>query len=441
MNPSMAEGRVVSVIGAGYVGLVTSVGLATLGQTVEVIETQPERLESLRRGVVPIHEPGVQAALDELSGSGRLTFAAAPTRVADVTLICVGTPIDDAGNSDLSQLRAALHELGAGATVQGPIVIRSTMPPGATRRVVAEFGLPRELVLSNPEFLRQGTALADFLHPSRIVLGHFPEATPATISIVADLFRVIEAPLIVVDVTAAELIKNGANAFLALRLSFANELAALCEELGTDVGPVLEAMVRDPRLMSLAVQPGYGFGGSCLPKELMVLTATGAELGLPMQVTRSASDANESHQRRLVERIESAVGPLRGRRIGVLGLAFKAGTDDVRSSPALAVASGLIDAGAHVRAYDPHASSNAARVVPALEIVASAEAAAQDADVLAILTEWPEFKDLDLDRIKAVMAQPLIIDGRRLLDPERVREAGIRYLATGSADEPRMTAT
>jgi UDPglucose 6-dehydrogenase len=422
----------VLVVGAGYVGLVTAVGLAGLGHRVHLVEIRRDRLEMLRRGIPPIHEAGLPEALTAALTSGALTVSAEPTAAAAVALVCVGTPIGADGRSDLSELRAALSGLVPYLGPGVPLVVRSTVPPGSTRLAVEWSGVPPRRVFTNPEFLRQGTALDDFRRPSRIVIGRFPDADPAALALVESLYDGIDAPRLVVDVAAAELIKNGANAFLALKLSFANEIASLSEEYGADVDEVIGGIALDPRIGSQYMRPSFGFGGSCLPKELQALAAAGAARGLSMDVTMAASSANAAQQARFGERIESVVGGLGGRRIGLLGLAFKAGTDDVRESPALAVAAQMLDAGASVRAYDPQAGVNARAALPGLDIAASAAEALDGADAAVIGTEWPEFAALDWSALRDRMARPVVLDGRRILDARRMRELGFRYEAVGS---------
>ena len=426
--------RRITIIGAGYVGLVTAAGLAGLKHFVEVVETRPDRLAALQAGRVPIHEAGLQEAFSQAVAAGRLTVAAAPGVDAEVILVCVGTPIGNDGHTDLSQLRGALDQFRGPLDHGVPLVIRSTLPPGATRLVVEWTGMPSARILTNPEFLRQGTALADFLNPTRIVIGRFLDADAETIDLVLGLYDRLAGPRLVVDVASAELIKNGANAFLALKLSFANEMAILAEVYGAEIGDVLAGITLDPRIGSKYMQPSFGFGGSCLPKELTALALAGTTRGLPMHVTSAASAANASSQARFAERIETALGGLAGRTVGILGLAFKAGTDDVRDSPALGVAARLLAVGARVRAFDPEAGENARRELPGLEIAPTAVDALAGVDVAVIATEWPEFARLDWATIRSTMRTPLIVDGRRLLDPDELRQLGFRYLAVGSPD-------
>lgn len=425
-------GHRIIVVGAGYVGLVTAVGLASVGHRVELVETRPDRLAALRAGRSPIHESGVPEALSQSLADGRLTIADSPGLDAEIVMVCVGTPIGPDGRSDLSQLDVALRSLAGIMDRGAALVVRSTLPPGSTRLVAEWTGLPTSRILTNPEFLRQGTALEDFLHPTRIVIGHFADADPAAIDLVASLFSDFGAPVLVVDVAAAELIKNGANAFLALKLSFANEMAGLAEEYGTDIDQVIAGIALDPRIGGQYLRPGLGFGGSCLPKELVALAVAGEDRDLRMHVTRAASDANAAQQRRFADRIDAAVGGVRGRTVALLGLAFKAGTDDVRDSPALGVARELLSRGARVRAFDPAAAANAARELPELEIVESAEEALDDADVAVIATEWPAFKSIDWAAARDRLRRPLVVDGRRLLDRGAMVALGYDYLAVGT---------
>ncbi len=351
--------RPITVVGGGYVGLVSAVGLAGLGHSVRLVETGEARLAMLRAGRIPIHEAGLQEAFDAAVAAGRLAVSGSIETGAGMILVCVGTPIDEAGRSDLSQLDSALDAIRDGFGPDDILVIRSTLPVGGTRRSIAATRLPTARVFTNPEFLRQGTAVADFARPSRIVVGRFPDADPAALAAVVGLYDAIDAPRHVVDVEAAEIIKNGANAFLALKLSFTNEIASLCEEAGADVDEVLDGIGADPRIGRTYMQPSYGFGGSCLPKELATLAVAGRTLGLPMYVTTAAAEANLAAQARFAERIAATLDGPAGRTVGLLGLAFKAGTDDTRDSPALRLAGWLLDRGAIVRAYDPAAGPKA----------------------------------------------------------------------------------
>jgi UDPglucose 6-dehydrogenase len=428
-----------AVVGAGYVGAVTAVGLAGLGHRVLLVERDDRRLASLRAGRAPIHEPGLDDGIRTALQRGRLAFASRLTECATgVVFICVGTPIDEAGESDLGQVVDALEEVRT-LPDEATVVIRSTLPIGASR-ALAESGLvDTRRTFTNPEFLRQGTALADFLHPSRIVVGRYPDADERRLTDLLALFDALPGPRFIVDVVEAELIKNGANAFLALRLSFVNELAVLAEEYGGEIEQVLSAIAADPRVGSAYMRPSFGFGGSCLPKELKTLAAAGRARGLPMHVTAAASAANGAHMARFAARIERLLGGLDGQRIGLLGLAYKAGTDDVRASPALWLARTLLTKGAAVRAYDPLAGRHAVEAVPALAVASSIDEALDGADVAVVATEWPDFKAYDWSRATRLLRRPLVIDGRRILDGDAIRAAGLRFYAFGSPDDRLRT--
>jgi UDPglucose 6-dehydrogenase len=427
--------RTIVIIGAGYVGLVTAAGLAAPGNLIRLVEKGQRRLNALRTGRIPLHEEGLQAAFDAALGEKRLEILGAPPiETPDLVLVCVGTPIDDDGVSDLTQLRSAMFDVapmvGSGAT----LVIRSTLPVGTTQVVVAEAGLPSAQTFTNPEFLRQGTALADFRSPSRAVVGGFPDAEPDRLAGVVEALVPPGVPTLIVGVTEAEIIKNGANAFLALKLSFTNELAGLCERYGADVDVVLGGIGSDPRIGSTYLRASFGFGGSCLPKELRTIAAAGEQVGLPMHVTSAASEANASHQRRFVERVAAAAAGLEGRRVAVLGLAFKAGTDDIRSSPAMNVVRLLAEAGADVVAHDPEASANAALALPGLSLASTPLEALRGADVAVIATEWPVYRTLDWAAARDVMANPVVVDGRRLLDRALMMDLGFDLWTVGSPD-------
>ncbi len=422
------------VIGAGYVGLVSAVGFATMGHDVVVVERRSDRLEALRNGRVPIFEAGLQEAFGAAVAAGRLRVSDVPTGQPDFVMVCVGTPIGTDGRSDLSQLREALREVGGLLAAGTPLIIRSTLPPGSTDRAVQWAGVSPANVFANPEFLRQGTALADFMQPTRVVVGHFPDADPAIVSRVVGLYRPLGAPVLVMDIASAEIVKNGANAFLALKLSFANEIASLAEEFGANADLVLDGITSDPRIGRLYMKPGLGFGGSCLPKELRALAIAGMGRGLPMLVTNAASEANAAQMARFAGRIETITGGVSGRTVAMLGLAFKSDTDDVRDSPPLMVAKALIDRGAVVVGYDPQAGANAAASVPAIRLAATPMAALSGADVCVIGTEWPVFRDLDWAAARYVMRSPVVVDGRRLLDAEAMRRLGYRYATVGTPD-------
>jgi UDPglucose 6-dehydrogenase len=427
--------RAITVVGGGYVGLVTAVGMATVGHDVTLIETAPQRLEMLQAGRIPIHEAGLQAALTNAIRDGRIRVVGQhDDSPLGLVMVCVGTPIDDFGQLDLSQMEGALTAIAPHATGSTVLVIRSTLPVGSTPFVREWSGIGTERTFTNPEFLRQGTAYADFLNPTRVVIGQFADADPDARAVVLAALEPIPGPRLIVGVAEAELIKNAANAFLGLRLSYVNELAALCEEYGADVEAVLEGVCLDPRIGRAYMRPSFGFGGSCLPKELLTLANAGHVRGLSMHVTTAASDANEALQVRFADRIERALSGVGGRRIALLGLAFKAETDDVRASPALGIARRFLERGAEVVAYDPAAAPNALRALPQLCVVDDPYAALAGADACVIATEWPEFRELDWTRARELMAGSLVADGRRMLDVQEMIDLGFTYLAVGRPD-------
>jgi UDPglucose 6-dehydrogenase len=432
-TPETRAPRTIAVVGAGYVGLVSAVGLAQLGHTIELVETDPERLVDLRNGRVPFNEPGLQEAFEPVLASGDITVLDRTSRAtSEIILICVGTPIDDRGHADVSAVESVLSEIGA--LERQPItVVRSTTPVGTCQRLLRDGQVIDESrFFAVPEFLAQGTALRDFGSPHRVVIGSTASADRAALAALVEVFGFHGAPVRLVTLEEAELIKNGANAYLALKISFANELAGLAERAGADIGPVLETIGLDPRIGSTYMRASLGFGGSCLPKELQTIALSGLERGLPMHVTAAATEANLAQQRLFAERIDATLGGVAGRSIALLGLAFKAGTDDIRYSPAVGLARWLVGQGARVQAYDPAAATRAARAVPELVVHDTALDALDGAEVAIIATEWPEFESLDWARARTIMAIPLVIDGRRLLDPVAMRKLGFDYERVGS---------
>ena len=415
-----------AVVGAGYVGIATAVGLAERGRDIVLVEQDPDRLAALAVGRIPSHEPGLPDAYAIQHAAGRiLPSAEVPRDGLKLVVICVGTPVDDTGSTDVSQVARALDQAVPAMAAGAACVIRSTLPVGSAARLAGQAGVLPERLFVAPEFLRQGSALEDIRKPTRVVIGTFGEQPDPGRARPGDRAR-LRGPgrRLVMRSEEASLVKNASNVFLALRLTFANEVAGLAEDLGVDVGPVLEGIGYDPRIGHTYMRPSYGFGGSCLPKEVLNLSAAGLDRGLPMHLAGAVTDANADYQRRFARRIADAVGGLAGKRIALLGLAFKADTDDVRSSPALRLAARLLAEGADLRAHDPAAGENARRVLPDLVVVPTAEEALQGADAAVIATEWPIYRDLDWAALYATMRRPLIIDGRRLLPYARLRSLG-----------------
>jgi UDPglucose 6-dehydrogenase len=421
----------VAVIGAGYVGLVTGVSLARIGQhRVTLVETSASRLDELREGILPIEEPGLADAFAE--SRGRITVVDALDKVErpDLVFVCVATPIADNGDSDLSQLQGVLAELAAWPDLH--VCFRSTLPPGLSARLPGLMGRQTaERLSTNPEFLRQGSAMADYARPSRIVIGQFPDTSAEHLELLERLFAPIEAPRVHVGVAAAELIKNVANGFLALKLSFVNEVAALSEEYGVEVDEVLAGIALDPRIGSSYMRPGLGFGGSCLPKELQVLTSAGRRRGLPMHVARAVAQVNLEQQDRFVRRILREL-PAHESRVGLLGLSFKANTDDLRGSPAIHVARRILEAGHTVVAFDPAVrAARAVEAAPGIELAPDAMAVFDGADAAVIATEWPEFAELDLAEVRRRMRHATLFDGRGLIPGPAAVAAGLAYRGIG----------
>jgi UDPglucose 6-dehydrogenase len=415
-----------AVVGAGYVGLATAVVLAEQGHHVVLVERDPDRLAALANGRIPFHEPGLPDAYAAQHAAGRIVPRADfPPDGLDLVVVCVGTPIDETGYSDLSYVANALEQAAPAVAAGAVCVIRSTLPVGSAARLASRSEIAPEQLFVAPEFMRQGSALEDVRRPTRMVIGTFSDHfDPEALLRVKGALAVHETPLLVMRAEEASLVKNAANVFLAMRLTFANEVAGLAEDLGVDVGPVLEGIGYDPRIGHSYMRPGYGFGGSCLPKEVRALSDAGLLRGLPMHLAGAVAEANADHQRRFTRRIAEAIGGLAGKRIALLGLAFKADTDDVRSSPALWLAARLLDEGADLRAHDPAAGDNARRILPDLVVVPTAEEALQGADAAVIATEWPVYRDLDWAALHATMRRPLIIDGKRLLPYAQLRSMG-----------------
>jgi UDPglucose 6-dehydrogenase len=426
----------VAIIGAGYVGLVTAAGLAAAGNTVSILEISGRRLDALRAGRVPFHEPGLQEIVGRCLQAGTLRASgdgAEALAGAELVMICVGTPLDENGESDLSQVQSACQVI-AGHAAGVPVVVRSTLPIGTTASLAAWLerdGLD-ELV-TNPEFLRQGTAVHDFLHPTRIVVGSETGAETPAVQLIRSLYHGFDAPFLVTDYASAEMIKNAANAFLATKLSFINEVADLCEAYGADVDEVVRGMGLDPRIGSSYLRPGIGFGGSCLPKELANMVSLGQARALAMPLMTGAALTNDQRPSRIAERLSANIGGLDGARIAMLGLTFKPDTDDTRYSRSLALAEELLSRGASVVAHDPVLPADAPALPSGLERATDAASAIAGADLVVLATEWPEYRDLDWAGLAASARYPRVYDGRGVLDPDAMARAGWQLTRVGRA--------
>jgi UDPglucose 6-dehydrogenase len=427
----------ICVVGTGYVGLVTGAVFADLGNDVVCVDKVRAKIDSLKAGRMPIYEPGLEEMVARNVDDGRLTFTtdlAAGVRQSEVIFIAVGTPPRDTGETDLSHVEAVAAEIGRTMDRYKVVVNKSTVPVGTgelVREVVARHQpTPIEFdVVSNPEFLREGSAIEDTLRPDRIVIGALSQ--PAAMRLV-ELYAPLERPMIITDLPSAEVIKYASNAFLAAKISFINAIANVCEAAGADVTQVMKGMGLDDRIGAAFLQAGLGYGGSCFPKDVDSLIHTAGRLGYDFRLLKSVVDINRERAPRLVETIRKVLSPLDGKTVAVLGLAFKPNTDDMREAKSVEVIEQLQAAGATVRAYDPVATDNARALLPAgVTYSASPYEAAQDADAVVLVTEWNEFKFINLERLRRVLRRRVIFDGRNIWEPERMRRLGFEYYSIG----------
>jgi UDPglucose 6-dehydrogenase len=422
----------IGVIGVGWVGLVSAACFAELGHDVWCRDIDSERIASLRAGNVPIFEPGLSELVAK--NSERLHFEDDLAPVLDearLLFVCVDTPPTYSGDADLSRVNAVVDELPASS--EHALVMKSTVPVGtgaAIERRFGQLGKTGLAYVSNPEFLKEGSAVNDFLHPDRIVIGSETDSAQAADE-VAKLYEPLRCSIVRTDVASAEMIKLASNAFLATKISFINEIANVCEEVGADVGEVADGMGLDPRIGRNFLNAGIGYGGSCFPKDVSALKQLAGNSGYHFQLLNAVIEVNELQKRRVVNKLKKHLGSLVGKQIALLGLAFKPNTDDMREASSVVLASRLQGEGARVKAYDPVAEESASELITGAEMCQSPIDVLDGADAAVIVTEWPEFADLDLKEARNVMANPLIVDGRNLLDPERVRNAGFVYEGIG----------
>jgi UDPglucose 6-dehydrogenase len=429
----------IAVIGAGYVGLVAGTCFAESGQDVTLVDVDPEKLAKLRAGKVPFYEPGLSDLLARNLREGRLQFTAdlaEAVRGARVAFIAVGTPEGQDGSADLSHVLAVAEQIGRAMT--GPLIVvnKSTVPVGTAARVAETIRRQTAhaiSVVSNPEFLKEGAAVDDFLRPDRVVIGSDDEEARRVMADLYEPFVRTGNPILFMDPLSAEMTKYAANGLLAARISFMNELALLCDRVGADVDLVRRGVGSDRRIGGAFLFPGVGYGGSCFPKDVRALVATGEKAGLSLEMLKATDRVNERQKRVLFSRIQAHFGPsLAGKVIAVWGLAFKPRTDDVREAPALVLIQDLLSHGARVRVYDPEAMPTARRVLgDRVEYCAGNYQALEGADALAVVTEWNEFRRPDFERMRRLMRQPVIFDGRNIYEPARMREMGFRYSGMG----------
>ncbi|MBI4635350.1 MAG: UDP-glucose/GDP-mannose dehydrogenase family protein [Candidatus Rokubacteria bacterium] len=427
----------ICVVGTGYVGLVTGAVFADLGNEVACVDNQKEKIAALQAGRMPIYEPGLEEMVAHNVADGRLTFTTdltAAVRRSVIVFISVGTPPKEGGETDLAAVEEVARALGRAMERYTVVVNKSTVPVGTGDfvREVIERHQKRPVpfdVVSNPEFLREGSAIEDTLRPDRIVIGAPTQQVAMTL---LELYAPLERPMIITDVPSAEMIKYASNAFLATKISFINAVANLCEASGADVTQVMKGMGLDARIGPAFLQAGLGYGGSCFPKDTDSLIHAASTFGYDFTLLKAVVDVNRERVAHFIDMIQKALGPLDDKTIAVLGLAFKPNTDDMRDARSLEVVSKLVGLGATVRAYDPVAMPNARKVLPASVVYCdSPHAAAQGADGLALVTEWNEFKFLNLERLRAEMRRPAVFDGRNLWEAERMRRVGFEYYSIG----------
>jgi UDPglucose 6-dehydrogenase len=432
--------RRIAVIGAGYVGLTTGACLASLGHHVVCADVNREKIARLREGTIPILEPRLAELVNEGMAAGRLKFVVgardAIARVGgdaddqvEVVFLCVPTPMGEGGAADLAAVEAVAHEV-RDLLPRGCVVVnKSTVPVGTAARTKQLLGRRDVAVVSNPEFLREGSAVQDFLNPDRIVVGCDQQDAAER---VAALYSRLGAPTLLTDAASAEMVKYAANCFLAMKLSYVNAMAELCERLGADVHEVTEGMGYDKRIGQSFLRPGPGWGGSCLPKDTHALLQISEAAGFDFPLLAASIDTNSRQGARMVDKVRAACGgSLDGKRIGLLGLTFKAGTDDLRDSPALAVAAGLRAEGAELTAYDPSCPAGVPGMTDGITVTEDPMLAAKDADAMVVLTEWPEFRALDWRSMACVAARRTVVDTRNLLDPDVLRRAGFSWVGVG----------
>jgi UDPglucose 6-dehydrogenase len=430
----------ISVIGTGYVGLVTGACFAEFGIQVTCMDKDESRIAALEKGEIPIYEPGLSELVRKGLAEGRLTFTTDLVQAVEsalVILIAVGTPSRADGSADLSFVEDVGRGIATHLNGYKVVVTKSTVPVGTGERLRELIGRHAGKdaafdIVSNPEFLREGSAIEDFMRPNRVVIG---AGSPHAVAVMRDLYRplyLIETPFVITDVPTAEMIKYASNTFLATKVSFINEIANLCERLGANVQAVAKAMGLDHRIGSKFLHAGPGYGGSCFPKDIAALIQTGQQAGCPMEIAQAADRANEKQRARMVDKIREAVGgPLQGNTVAVLGLSFKPNTNDLRDAPALAIIPRLQQEGAAIQAYDPAAMEEARGLLPGVRFFANAYEAAAGADALVLMTEWNQFRNLDMERIKAGLRSPVFVDLRNVYEPEKMAQLGFRYTSVG----------
>ena len=429
----------IAVIGTGYVGLVSGACFAEFGVDVTCVDVDVKKIDALNGGSIPIYEPGLDKIVDKNTRAGRLKFTTDLTSAvqgAEVVFLAVGTPPKEDGSPDMSYYEQAARDVAHAMNGYKVLVTKSTVPVGTGRWlrdfVAKELSEPMEFgVASNPEFLREGAAIEDFMHPNRVVVG---SNDARAIEVMKELYRplyLIETPIVITSLEAAELTKYAANAFLATKITFINEIANLCDAIGCDVHDVAKGMGMDNRIGRKFLHPGPGYGGSCFPKDTRALTTVADQFGVETLIVDAVIEANERQRTAMIPKIESLVGDLAGKRIAVLGLSFKPETDDMRESPAIAIIEEMVKRGASVCGFDPVAMEEAKECLPEIEYASNEYEAIKDADALVIITEWNQFRALDLQKVRELLKTPKVADLRNVYEPEDMRELGFEYVGVG----------
>jgi UDPglucose 6-dehydrogenase len=429
----------ICIIGTGYVGLVTGACLAEFGMNLICVDNDQQKIDLLQQGKMSVHEPGLEDLVLKNMREGRLSFS---TSILDgvtsslVIFIAVGTPSKDDGSADLRAVEEVAKEIARYMNGYKVVVVKSTVPVGTCRRLKQLIQdhqaqpIPFDIV-SNPEFQREGSAIEDFMRPDRVTIGAESEQAIAIMKDIYNALYLIETPFVITSLETAEMIKYAANTFLATKVTFINEIANLCEMVGADVHHVAKAMGLDGRIGKKFLHPGPGFGGSCFPKDTRALSKIARESGYVFKILESVIEVNEEQKQRMVIKIKEKVGNLKGKTIGILGLSFKPNTNDIRESSSIAIIQGLLAMGAKVKAFDPAAMEEAKAIFPGLEYGKDAYDVARGADALVLVTEWNQFRRLDLPRIKDLLKSPIFIDLRNVYDPDQMKRLGFNYCGVG----------
>jgi len=429
----------ICVVGVGYVGLVTGSCFAEFGNTVVCVDNDEKKIEALQQGIIPIYEPGLEEMVKRCQSAGRLHFTRDVADAVEKSLIifiAVGTPSGSGGSANLEYVYQVAETIGKLMKGYKVIATKSTVPVGTGKEIkeIVKRNQAQDIafdVVSNPEFLREGSAIEDFMRPNRVVIGSESEQASAIMRDLYSPLYLIETPVVLTNVETAEMIKYASNAFLATKISFINEMANICDLVGADVHQVAKGMGLDKRIGPKFLHPGPGYGGSCFPKDTRAIAKLAESLGYRFRIVETVIEVNERQHKRMVEKMESTLGTVKGKRLGVLGLTFKPNTDDIRESPAIKIVKSLVDKGASVVAFDPVGMEAAREVLREVVFAKDMYDVARDADALVLITEWNEFRFLDWDRVKALLRSPTVMDLRNIYDPVKMRARGFDYHCVG----------